>query len=78
MGDEVGNSRNSLEEEIYSVLKEVYTDLMEKGYDPISQLKGYIISGDLGYISNYKKSRNKISKFDRDVIAEVLLRNYLK
>ena len=78
MGDEVGNSRNCLEEEVYSVLKVVYNDLSEKGYDPISQLKGYIISGDLGYISNYKKSRNKISKFDRDVIAEVLLRNYLK
>jgi len=78
MGDEVGISGKSLEDEIYSVLKTVYNDLKEKGYDPISQLKGYIISGDLGYISNYKKSRNKISKFDRDIIAEVLLRNYLK
>ena len=52
--------------------------LKEKGYDPISQLKGYIISGDLGYISNYKKSRNKVGKIDRDVLAEVLLRNYLR
>ena len=78
MDDETGNSKNSLEDELYSVLKTVYNDLMEKGYDPISQLKGYIISGDLGYISNYKKSRNKISKFDRDILAEVLLRNYLK
>ena len=65
-------------EEIYSILKEVYSALKEKGYDPISQLKGYIISGDLGYISNYKKSRNKISKLDRGALIEVLLENYLK
>ena len=78
MGDEIGKSRSALEEEVYSVLKTVHDDLKEKGYDPISQLKGYIISGDLGYISNYKKSRNKIGKFDRDILAEILLRNYLK
>lgn len=78
MGDEVDNSRSALEEEIYLVLRTVYNDLKEKGYDPISQLKGYIISGDLGYISNYKKSRNKVGKIDRDVLAEVLLRNYLR
>lgn len=78
MGDEVDNSKSSLEEEIYLVLRTVYNDLKEKGYDPISQLKGYIISGDLGYISNYKKSRNKVGKIDRDVLAEVLLRNYLR
>ena len=78
MDDESGNVVNSLEKDIYITLKTVYNDLKEKGYDPISQLKGYIISGDLGYISNYKKSRNKISKFDRSELAEVLLRNYLK
>ena len=78
MGDEVDNSRSASEEEIYLVLRTVYNDLKEKGYDPISQLKGYIISGDLGYISNYKKSRNKVGKIDRDVLAEVLLRNYLR
>lgn len=63
---------------IYKTLKEVYDALIEKGYDPISQLKGYIISGDLGYISNYKKSRNKISTLDRGELIEVLLNNYLK
>jgi len=69
---------NSNEEKIYEILKGVYIALREKGYDPISQLKGYIISGDLGYISNYKKCRNKISKLDRTEIAEVLLKKYLK
>ena len=65
------------DEEIYQILNEVYLALKEKGYDPISQFKGYIISGDLGYISNYKKSRNKISKLDRGELIEVLLRGYL-
>lgn len=66
------------DEEIYKTLNEVYVALKEKGYDPISQFKGYIISGDLGYISNYKKSRNKIGKLDRGELIEVLLKSYLK
>jgi uncharacterized protein (UPF0297 family) len=69
---------NNGNEVIYNTLIEVYNSLKEKGYDPISQLKGYIISGDLGYISNYKKSRNKIGSLDRNEIVEVLLKNYLK
>ncbi len=69
---------NNGNEVIYKTLIEVYNSLKEKGYDPISQLKGYIISGDLGYISNYKKSRNKIGSLDRNEIVEVLLKNYLK
>ena len=69
---------NNGNEVIYNTLIEVYNSLREKGYDPISQLKGYIISGDLGYISNYKKSRNKIGSLDRNEIVEVLLKNYLK
>ena len=78
MEDDSSNVSYSKDEEIYNTLKKVYDNLKEKGYDPISQLKGYIISGDLGYISNYKKSRNKIGKYDRDEITEVLLRNFLK
>ena len=70
---------NNLDEErVYKVLNEVYIALSEKGYDPISQIKGYIISGDLGYISNYKKCRNKISKLNRSELVEVLLKCYLK
>ena len=60
------------------VLKEVYQSLVEKGYNPINQIVGYIISGDLGYISSYKEARNKIAKIDRTVLVEVLLKNYLK
>ena len=52
--------------------------LAERGYNPINHLVGYIISGDLGYISSYKETRNRISKIDRTVLVEVLLKYYLK
>lgn len=52
--------------------------LSERGYNPINQLVGYIISGDLGYISSFKETRNRIAKIDRTVLVEVLLKDYLK
>ena len=63
---------------VYDTIKDVYESLEERGYNPINQIVGYIISGDLGYISSYKEARNKISKLDRNTIVEVLLKNYLK
>ena len=59
------------------ILKKVYNALQEKGYNPINQIVGYLISGDPGYISSYKESRKKICKLERTQIIEVLLRNYL-
>ena len=66
--------KNAMTKEI---LKEVYEALVEKGYNPINQIVGYLISGDPGYISSYKESRKKICKLERTQIIEVLLRNYL-
>ena len=63
---------------VYDTIKDVYESLEERGYNPINQIVGYIISGDLGYISSYKEARNKISKLDRNTIVEVLLKNYSK
>ena len=63
---------------VYDTIKDVYESLEERGYNPINQIVGYIISGDLGYISSYKEARNKISKLDRNTIVQVLLKNYLK
>ena len=60
------------------VLKKVYNALQEKGYNPINQIVGYLMSGDPGYISNHKESRNKILKFDRTKILEVLLKEFIK
>ena len=61
-----------------TILTEVYNSLQEKGYNPINQIVGYIISGDLGYISSYKEARNRIAKIDRTTLVEELLKNYLK
>jgi uncharacterized protein (UPF0297 family) len=62
---------------ISETLKEVYDALEERGYNPINQLVGYIISGDPGYISSYKDCREKILEFDRSLIAAVILEDYL-
>ena len=63
--------------EAREILQKVYEALVEKGYNPINQIVGYLISGDPGYISSYKESRKKICKLERTQIIEVLLRNYL-
>ena len=59
-------------------LKEVYNALKERGYDPINQIIGYLISGDPGYISSYKDARNKIQEIDRAKIVEILLKEFYK
>lgn len=66
------------EEKIKDTLRDAMEALEERGYNPVNQLVGYIISGDLGYISSYKETRNRISKIDRTVLVEELLKNYLK
>ena len=57
-----------------TVLKEVYYSLKEKGYDPINQLAGYLMSGDPGYISSYQNARNKVTGIERSKILEFLLK----
>lgn len=63
---------------IGDTLKEVIEILSERGYDPVNQIVGYLMSGDPGYISSHKEARNKITKFDRTKILEILIRNYKK
>ena len=60
------------------VLKEVYEALEERGYNPINQIVGYLISGDPGYISSYKDARNKIQEIERAKIVEILLIEFHK
>ena len=62
---------------INEVLEEVYMALKERGYNPINQLVGYLVSGDPGYISSYKNARNKISGIERSKILVALLESYL-
>jgi len=63
---------------VRTTLEDAVESLTERGYNPINQLVGYIISGDLGYISSYKETRNKISKIDRSTLVEIILKEYLK
>lgn len=59
------------------VLKEVYEALEEKGYNPINQIVGYILSGDPTYITSYKNARNLIRMVERDELLEKMVKNYI-
>lgn len=63
--------------EIDAIICRVHEALLEKGYDPISQLVGYIMSGDPTYITGHKGARSLITKVERDEILEVVFRKYL-
>ncbi len=60
------------------VLQEVYRALEEKGYNPINQIVGYILSGDPAYITSYKDARTLIRSLGRDELIEELVRSYLQ
>ena len=59
-------------------LEEVYDALEERGYNPVNQIVGYLISGDPGYISSYKNARSKMQEVDRAKIVEILLQEFRK
>lgn len=65
------------EEELHTILTLVYDALKEKGYDPVNQIVGYILSEDPGYITNYKNARGLIRKIDRDDLLNELVKSYL-
>lgn len=74
----VYDTNEFVDENISETLKEIVLNLEDRGYNPINQIVGYLMSGDPGYISNHKESRNKILKFDRTKIIEVLLKEFIK
>ena len=59
------------------VLKDVYYALVEKGYNPINQIVGYILSGDPTYITSHNDARNKIRTIERDELLEKMVKNYI-
>lgn len=63
--------------EIHDILQEVYDALKEKGYNPVNQLVGYILSEDPTYITTYHNARTLIRKLDRDDLLQALIRSYL-
>ena len=65
------------DDEIHEVVQQVYDALKEKGYNPVNQLVGYILSEDPTYITTYKGARSLIRKIDRDDLLQAMLRSYL-
>ena len=65
------------DEEIKAILSSVYNSLREKGYNPINQIVGYILSEDPTYITNHNNARTLIRQLDRDELLQVLLKSYL-
>ena len=59
-------------------MRTVYNDLKEKGYNPISQIVGYILSEDPTYITTHNNARSLIRRLDRDELLQALVKNYLK
>ncbi len=59
------------------ILRQVYEALVEKGYDPINQIVGYILSGDPTYITSHKDSRSLIRQLERDELLEELVKEYI-
>lgn len=67
-----------IEQNVNEVLFQVYEALQEKGYNPINQIVGYLLSGDPAYIPRHRDARNIIRKLERDEIIEELVKSYLK
>lgn len=72
------NLENMEKDSTREILNEVYISLKEKGYNPINQIVGYIISGDPTYITSHNGARTKIRKIERDEILEELVTHYLE
>ena len=69
-----GNEKNKAE----TIIRDVCKAMEEKGYNPINQLVGYLISGDPAYITSHGDARSKIRKLQRDELLEELVRSYLE
>jgi uncharacterized protein (UPF0297 family) len=70
--------RNETEISTREILQSVYTALEEKGYSPINQIVGYLLSGDPAYITSHQNARNMIRRLDRDELLEELVTYFLK
>lgn len=64
-------------ESMRRILRDVYEALTEKGYNPVNQIVGYLLTEDPTYITNYNNARSMICKIDRDELMQILVREYL-
>lgn len=65
------------EQEVRRIMLEVYNALKEKGYNPVNQIVGYILSEDPTYITTHNNARNLIRRIDRDILLQMLVKYYL-
>lgn len=72
------NVETDIDSEVKNILTSVYNSLKEKGYNPVNQIVGYLLSGDPTYITSHNNARNVIRKIERDELIEELLKNYLE
>ena len=75
---EVSTGQSDTGSQVRVVLKLVYDAMKEKGYNPVNQIVGYIMSGDPTYITSYNNARSLIMKVERDELVEELLSGYIK
>lgn len=68
---------NESEQEIRRIMLVVYNALKEKGYNPVNQIVGYILSEDPTYITTHNNARNLIRRVDRDTLLQILVKHYL-
>ena len=83
MSDKIGSTqffsvKKEPEIHVKDVISVVYEAMSEKGYNPVNQIVGYIMSGDPTYITNHKGARSMIMKVERDELVEELLREYIR
>ncbi|MCH4179097.1 MAG: IreB family regulatory phosphoprotein [Megasphaera sp.] len=71
-------NRNEEQSVASMILKEVYQALEEKGYNPVNQIVGYLLSGDPTYITSHNNARGNIRRIERDELIEELVRSYVK
>ena len=74
----INNISTDPETRVKLVIEHVYLAMEEKGYNPVNQIVGYIMSGDPTYITSHKNARSLIMKVERDELVEELLREYIK
>ena len=79
VGDETRMFRFGLEENrAQKVIRNAYRAMKDKGYNPVHQLVGYLLSGDPAYVTSHKEARSEIRKVERDELLEELVRSYLE
>lgn len=72
------NIKGDYENQIKEIMRTVFGALKEKGYNPVSQIVGYLLSEDPTYITTYNNARNLISRIDRDELLQIMVSDYVK